>query len=167
MHWVLIAVLAVVLVASASRFPKLSFSLLVVLIAAAAGFYYMDDQVSGGLPESLEPSQVAVRNVTMVPYYAGAFRANGEIVNQSPDHDLTELVIRFSVEDCPETDSTAEECEHVSYQEQRVRVHVPPGATRSFEQPVSPPRTDVSGKRRWTFKVVDVTGRRPLRATND
>lgn len=163
MHWVLLAILAVVLIASASRFPRLAFSLLAVLVAVAAGLYYMADPPSEGLPEHLEPAEVIVGNVTMTPYYAGGFRASGEISNQSTRYDLTDLTIRFSVEDCPSEDASSEDCTPLSSVEERVRVHVPPGATRTFEQPVSPRRTHVEGKRRWKFKVVDVTGRRPLR----
>lgn len=163
MHWVLLAILAIVLIASASRFPKLAFSLLAVLVAVAAGLYYMADPTSEGLPERLEPSQVIVGNVTMVPYYAGGFRASGEITNESDRYDVTDLVIRFTVEDCPDADAPDEACKTVSQVEERVRVHVPPGATRSFEQPVSPRRTAVEGQRRWKFKVVGVTARRPLR----
>ncbi len=163
MHWLLLAVLALVLIASASRFPKLAFSLLAVLVAVAAGLYYTSDPPSEGLPERLEPSQVVVGNVTMVPYYAGGFKASGEITNQSEHYDLTDLVIRFSVHDCPDIDTPDEECELLSQVEERIRVHVPPGATRPFEQPVSPRHSEVEGKRRWKFKVVDVTARKPLR----
>lgn len=164
MHWVLLAILALVLIFSASRFPKLAFSLLAMLVAVAAGLYYMSDPASDGLPQSLDPSLVEVGNVTMSPYYAGAFRATGDITNHSDRFDLTDLIIRFSVEDCASVDGAGEECTPVSHVDERVRVHVPPGATRSFEQPVSPRRTAVEGKRRWKFKVVDVTGRTPLRA---
>jgi hypothetical protein len=164
MHWVLLGVLALVLIFSASRFPKLAFSLLAVLVAVAAAMYYMSDPESDGLPQSLDPSLVEVGNVTMAPYYADAFRAIGDITNHSDRHDLTDLIIRFSVEDCVQREGAEEECTLVSHVDERVRVHVPPGATRSFEQPVSPRRTAVEGKRRWKFKVIEVTGRTPLRA---
>lgn len=166
MHWVLLAILAIVLIASASRFPKLAFSLLAVLVAVAAGLYYIDEPPSEGLPEHLDPAQVTVHNVTMVPYYAGGFKADGEVTNQSADYDLTGLTIRFSVEDCVDID-VDDSCKPVSQTEQRVLVHVPPGATRTFEQPVAPRRTAVEGKRRWKFKVVDVSARRPLRRVDE
>lgn len=163
MHWVLLAVLALVLIFSASRFPKLAFSLLAVLIAVAAGLYYLSDPPSDGLPERLDPSQVQVGGVTMAPYYAGGFKATGSITNNSEHYDLTELVIRFTVEDCVDGEASEPACNTLSQADERVRVHVPPGATRSFEQPVSPQRTRVEGTRRWKFKVVEVEGRRPLR----
>lgn len=163
MHWLLFAVLAAVLVFSASRFPKLAFSLLALLIAVAAGLYYMSEPPPKGRPEPLDASMVEVSNVTMSPYYASGFKASGDITNHSTDHDLTDLVIRFTVEDCVADDNPAEECKVVSQVEERIRLHVPPGATRSFEQPVSPRRTTVEGNRRWKFKVVDVTARKPLR----
>lgn len=163
MHWVLIAVLALVLVFSASRFPRLAFSLLAVLVAVAAGLYYVSEPPVEGVPLSLDPSMVEVGGVVMEPYYAGAYRATGVITNHSEGHDLTDLVIRFSVEDCTSNDAGEEECKLVSQVEERVRVHVPAGATQEFEQPVSPRSTEVEGKRRWKFKVIEVTGRKPLR----
>lgn len=163
MHWVLLAALALVLVFSASRFPRLAFSLLAVLVAVAAGLYYMSDPPVEGVPQPLDPSMVEVGGVVMEPYYAGGYKASGVITNHSEGFDLTELVIRFSVEDCRSTDAGEEECILVSQVEERVRVHVPAGATREFEQPVSPRRTEVDGKRRWKFKVVGVTARKPLR----
>ncbi|KAA3632125.1 MAG: hypothetical protein DWQ08_03940 [Proteobacteria bacterium] len=163
MHWVLLAVLALVLIFAASRFPKLAFSLLAVLIAVAAGLYYVSDPPSDGLPEHLDPSQVEVDNVIMAPYYAGGFKATGVIRNHSEHYDLTELVIRFTVEDCIDAEGDEKTCSVLSQVEERVLIHVPPGTAKSFEQPVSPRRTKVEGTRRWKFKVVEVEGRRPLR----
>jgi hypothetical protein len=163
MHWVLLAVLALLLIATASRFPKLAFSLLGVLVAVAAAMYYVTEPTSDGLPESFDVSQVEVSNVRMTPYYAGGFKAVGEIANHSSDHDITELVVRFSVEDCPQQGDSAEGCALVSEVDKQIRLHVPPGAVRTFESPVDPRRTSVDGKRRWRFKVIDVTARVPSR----
>ncbi|MCZ7598683.1 MAG: hypothetical protein M5U09_14420 [Gammaproteobacteria bacterium] len=166
MHWLLLAVLALLLILAASRYPRLAYSLLVVLIAVAAGLYYMSDPPAEGIPRELDTSEVVIENVTMVPYYAGAFRADGDISNRSEYFDLTELVIRFVLEDCP-VDSSSDGCVTVSETEERVRVHVPMRSTRPFEQPVSPRRSAVEGERRWRYEVVSVTGRKPLREIID
>src|SRR5690606_27495443 len=113
MHWLLLAVLALMLILAASRYPRLAYSLLVVLIAVAAGLYYMSDPPAEGIPRELDTSEVVIENVTMVPYYAGAFRADGNISNRSEHFDLTELVIRFVLEDCP-VGSTSDGCTTVS-----------------------------------------------------
>jgi hypothetical protein len=168
MYWVLLGFLALVLIFAASHFPKLAFSLLAVLVAVAAGLYYVSEPPTRGAPRPLDPSEVTVSGVVMTPYYAGSFKANGQITNNSTQYDLTDLVIRFSVEDCPSQAAEDDEhCKPVSQAEERVRIDVPPGATREFEQPVSPRHTAVEGKRRWKFKVVSVTGREPLRGLDD
>ncbi len=165
MHWILLAVLAGVLVATASRFPKLAFSLLALMVAVAAALYHLTDTDGQGGLKPLDPAQVKVDGIRMSPYYADGFKASGKITNNSPEFDVTELSIRFSVEDCIVTTAsdTGDECSIVAQLVESIRLHIPPGATRGFEQPVFPRRIAVQGERRWTFKVVDVTGRRPLR----
>ncbi|GJL81496.1 MAG: hypothetical protein DHS20C01_11300 [marine bacterium B5-7] len=169
MYWALLAVLAILLIVSASRFPKLSFSLLAVLVAVAAGLYYVTDPPGEGLPEKLDAASVEVSNVTMTPYYAGGFRAVGNITNHSGHDDLTDLVIRFSVEDCIDSSDpdAGETCRLLSEVDERVRLHVSPGDTQPFETTVAPRHTDTEGRRRWKFKVVDVKGRKPLRRMDE
>jgi hypothetical protein len=168
MHWILLAVLAVVLIVTSSRFPKLGFSLLGLLTASAAGLYYMSDDIKPGRLQTLEPSMITIENIQMSPSYRESFKASGSIRNTSPDHDVTELSIRFSVNDCPSTAvEDSSECEVISQVVEPFRLHIPLGGKVSFEQSVSPRRVLVKGSRRWTFKVVEVKGRVPLRTLDE
>jgi len=168
MHWILLVVLAVILVITASRYPRLAFSMLGVLLVVAAGLYYLTEEEGQVQRATLEPASVEIVGIKMLPAYADAFGATGVIVNHSRTHDIRALSIRFTVNDCPEANtSELSDCTVISQVTEQIRIHVPLGGKQHFEQSVSPRSIKVSGKRRWTFKVVDVTGRIPLREINE
>lgn len=165
MHWILLAALAVILIGAAYRYPRLAFSLLALIVAAAAGLYYFADDDGQGGVRALDAAAVQLAEVRITPSYAGSFKASGAIRNLSPEFDITEVSIRFELKDCAADASTGspDACAPVSHVVESVRAHVPPGGEHRFEQSLAPRATRVEGERRWTFEVVDVAGRRPLR----
>ena len=163
MHWILLAIVAVLLIAMAGRFPKVAFSLLAVLIAVATALYQLVGDQEGSL-EQMQVADVSLSEVRLKSYYADGFKATGKIHNHSEHHDLTEVVIQFTVMDCQDAASTAQpDCESLLSMEKQIRVHVPFGESQPFETTLQPGELKFSGQRRWKFKVARVTGRTPLR----
>ncbi len=168
MHWILLAVLAVILIITAFRYPKLAFSLLGVFVAIAAALYYLVDEQGQGQLETLGNTSVTIENIKMSPAYRDSFLATGTIVNHSRTHDITELSIRFSVNDCPEQSADdANDCTVIAQAIEPFRVHIPLDGRARFEESVAPRRVKVEGVRQWTFKVMEVKGRVPLRVLDE
>lgn len=164
MHWFLFAGLAMILIATAFRVPKLAFSMFCGLLALAAALYYTTGEEEQSHLVELESSMVEIRDIKMASAYAGAFRATGVIVNKSDEFDISGLSVRFSVNDCPsETALSLEECKNVSHTTEPLQFHIPANGSVAFEQSVLPRKIKVEGSRRWSFKVLNVEGRRPLR----
>ena len=137
-----------------------------IFVAVAAALLYLVEEEGQGQLENLDPAVVSITGIKMVPAYADSFRATGTIVNHSEDHDITELSIRFSVNDCDSAEADAN-CTTLSQVVEPVRLHVPAAGSAGFEESVSPRRVKVSGVRRWTFKVTEVKGRVPLRRRDE
>ena len=162
MHWILLAIIAVLLILMAGRYPKVAFSLLGVLVAAVVALYQLFDDQEGGLKD-ISVEQVKIQDIRLTPYYADGFRVSGTIQNQSEDHDISELEIRFSVLDCPTGSEDNADCQTVSELSRKVRVHIPYSESTLFETTIQPGELKMQGERRWKFKVIGVTGRTPLR----
>ena len=164
MHWILFAIIAVLLIAMAGRSPRLAFSLLAILIAIGVALYQLVEEEQGSIG-SFPVEDVSIRDVRMKSYYADGFKVSGTIDNQSETHDVTELELRFTILDCvkKQDDPDQENCTEIRQLSRSVRVHIPFGESAGFDTTLQPGDLKLAGERRWKFKVVDVTGRAPLR----
>ncbi|MFT5112240.1 MAG: hypothetical protein ACI8P9_001564 [Parasphingorhabdus sp.] len=164
MHWILLSIVAVLLIAMAGRYPRVAFSLLAILIAGAAGLYHLVDEELVGMKQ-IDITDVGITDIKLNSYYADGFRISGNIRNQSVSQDVSEVDLHFSVLDCPEASVVVSEseCNLITELTRKVRIHVPFSETTKFETTIQPGELKITGERRWKFKIVGVTGRTPLR----
>ena len=160
MHWFVLGVIGLSLVVSASRYPRLAFTLLVVLLALAAITLQLNSKNDERSDSLISDSEVELSQVTLTPGYAGSYDMEGILRNDSLVSSIVEVVVQIEMLDCPTQGKTDwVNCNELGSVTARITTDVPPGQSQEFNTNLSFPASDVSGYITWDYQISQVIGR--------
>ncbi|HCX87339.1 MAG TPA: hypothetical protein DG761_04900, partial [Gammaproteobacteria bacterium] len=154
MHWVLIGIIALALVVTAARYPRLAFGILAVLIAGAVLMLQLIPGEKERESVRMSASDVYLSMVRIVPAYAGSFDLSGRLENRSADAELSEATLQVQLRDChSDSERTAGNCPVLGVATPQIALIVPPGQARDFSVSITFPRVQVRGTADWQYTV--------------
>ncbi len=161
MHWILLAIVGIALIALASRYPKSAFALLGVLLLAGLVFYQTNSFAPTAKSKPLQASDISLDQMLMTQGYQNGFNLSGRISNHSKEIAISEFVIKVAMRDCASGDSGghANECPIIGEKLERIKLLTPPEQSRDFSESLYFDRAKVRGEIRWKFEIVEVSGR--------
>ncbi len=151
MQWVLLGIIAVALIVMSSRYPKVAFSLLGLLIAITAALFYSTTDSALLNRSKIALSDIRIQNPVMTPAYADSYRFNARLVNNSESVPLKEVTISITMYDC--ADDTQQSCQTIGQAEERININVPPTQARDVARTVSFHSASPEAFVRWDFQV--------------
>ena len=161
MHWIILGVLALALVAISVRYPRLAFAILVVLLGSAILLVQMIPGERERQSARISPADVDVLTLEFIPSYADSFDLIGRLANRSVDTVLSETTLAVELRDCStESDRDTRNCPGLGVTHPTVTLEVPPGHARDFRVNLSFPRITAQGTAEWKTTVSEVRGHR-------
>ena len=160
MHWFVLGIIGLTLVVSASRYPRLAFTLLVVLLAVAVIIYQLNLKNDERSDSLISDSEVELSQVIMTPGYAGSYDMKGILRNDSLVSSIVEVVVQIEMLDCPTQGKTDRvDCNELGRTTTRITSDVPPGHNQEFNTNLSIQASKVSGYLTWDYQISKVIGR--------
>ena len=160
MHWLVLGIVGLTLVVSASRYPRLAFTLLVVLIAVAIMTIQLNSKNDERSDSLISDSEVELSQVTLTSGYAGSYDMTGILRNHSLDSSIVEVVVHIEMLDCPTHGKTdLVDCNGLGWATARITKDVPPGQKQAFNANLSFPESKVAGYITWNYGISNVIGR--------
>ncbi len=160
MHWIVLGIVGLTLVVSASRFPRLAFVLLGVLIAVAVITVQLNSKNDERSDSLISNSEVELSQVTLTSGYAGSYNMKGILSNRSLASSIVEVVLEIEMLDCPTPGKTDRvQCNELGWTTARITSDVPPGHNQEFNTNLSIHATKVSGYLIWDYQISNVIGR--------
>ena len=160
MHWIVLGIVGLTLVISASRFPRLAFALLGVLIAVVVITVQLNSKNDERSDSLISNSEVELSQVTLTSGYAGSYNMKGILSNRSLASSIVEVVLEIEMLDCPTQGKTDRvDCNDLGSKTTRITSDVPPGHNQEFNTNLSIHATEVSGYLIWDYQISDVIGR--------
>ena len=161
MHWIILGIVALALVAISVRHPRLAFAILIVLLGSAVLLLQIIPGERERESARISASDVDLLVVEVAPSYADSFDITGRLANRSVDTALSETTLEVELRDCSsESDRVAGNCPVLGITRPKVTLVVPPGHARDFSVNVSFPRIEVRGTADWKTTVSAVRGYR-------
>ena len=161
MHWILLGVIALALVVTAVRSPRLAFAILVVLIGGAVLMLQLIPGERERESARMSVSDVQLLMAHVIPAYAGGFDLRGRLENRSDDAELSEATIEVQLRDCHnDSDRAAGNCPVLGVATPQIALIVPPRQARDFSVSITFPRVQVRGEADWQYIVRGVRGHR-------
>ena len=160
MHWIVLGIVGLTLVVSASRFPRLAFALLGVLIAVAVITVQLNSKNDERSDSLISNSEIELSQVTMNLGYAGSYDMKGILGNRSLASSIVEVVVQIKMLDCPtqgKTDWVA--CNELGSTSPRLTSDVPPRHNQEFNTNLSVHEPNVLGYLTWDYQISRVIGR--------
>ena len=161
MHWIVLGIIALALIITASSYPRLAFGLL----AAFLGIGILLLQVIPGERESaqnmIDASLGEISQVNVVDAYAGSFDLSARVFNRALASSLSELTLRISLDDCsdPGENGQDQHCQSLGSSTVQVAVNIPANEARDFQVNLSFPSAVVRGSARWIVEPVSALAR--------
>ena len=161
MHWIVLGIIALALIITASSYPRLAFGLL----AAFLGIGILLLQVIPGERESaqnmIDASHVEISQVNVVDAYAGSFDLSARVFNRALASSLSELTLRIILDDCsdPGENGQDQHCQSLGSSTVQVAVNIPANEARDFQVNLSFPSAIVRGSARWIVEPVSALAR--------
>ena len=161
MLWIVLGIIALALIITASSYPRLAFGLL----AAFLGIGILLLQVIPGERESaqnmIDASHVEISQVNVVDAYAGSFDLSARVFNRALASSLSELTLRISLDDCsdPGENGQDQHCQSLGSSTVQVAVNIPANEARDFQVNLSFPSAVVRGSARWIVAPVSALAR--------
>ena len=160
MHWIVLGIVGLTLVVSASRFPRLAFALLCVLIAVAVITVQLNSKNDERSDSLISNSEIELSQVTINLGYAGSYDMKGILRNDSLVSSIVEVVVQVEMLDCPTHGKTdRENCNRLGWATARITKDVPPGQSKEFNTNLSFTGSEVSGFLTWDYRMSEVIGR--------
>ena len=97
MHWIVLGIVGLTLVVSASRFPRLAFALLGVLIAVAVITVQLNSKNDERSDALISNSEVELAQVALTSGYAGSYDMKGILRNRSLTSSIVEVVVLIEI----------------------------------------------------------------------
>jgi len=160
MHWIVLGIVGLMLVVSASRFPRLAFALLGVLIAVAVIIVQLNSKYDERSDSLISNTEVELSQVTLTSGYGGSYDMKGILRNHSLASSIVELVVEIEVLDCPTQGNTDRvDCNELGRTTTRITSDVPPGHNKEFNTNLPIDASNVSGYLTWDYQISSVVGR--------
>ena len=160
MHWIVLGIVGLTLVVSASRFPRLAFALLGVLIAVAVITVQLNSKYDERSDSLISNSEVELSQVTLTSGYGGSYDMKGILRNRSLASSIVEVVVQIELLDCPTQGKTDRgDCNELGRTTTRITSDVSPGHNQGFNINVSIHVPKVSGYLTWDYQISRVIGR--------
>ena len=160
MHWIVLGIVGLTLVVSASRFPRLAFALLGVLIAVAVITVQLNSKNDERSDALISNSEVELSQVTLTSGYGGSYDMKGVLRNRSLASSIVEVVVQIEMLDCPPKGKTDRgDCNERGRTTTRITSDVSPGHNQEFNINVSIHVPKVSGYLTWDYQISKVIGR--------
>ena len=161
MHWIILGIVALALVAISVRYPRLAFTILIALLGGAVLLLQIIPGERERASAQISVSDVELLMVNIAPSYANSFELNGRLGNHSSDVELSETTLEVRLRDCSsDSERTTDNCQVLGVAHPRVTLLVPPGQSRDFSISVNFPRVQVHGETDWDTAVSTVRGYR-------
>ena len=96
MHWIVLGIVGLMLVVSASRFPRLAFTLLSVLLVVAVITVQLNSKNDERSDSLISNSEVELSQVTLTSAYAGSYDMKGVLRNSSLASSIVEVVVQIA-----------------------------------------------------------------------
>ena len=161
MHWIVLGIIALALIITASSYPRLAFGLL----AAFLGIGILLLQVIPGERESaqnmIDASLGEISQVNVVDAYAGSFDLSARVFNRALASSLSELTLRISLDDCsdPGENGQDQHCQSLGSSTVQVAVNIPANEARDYQVNLSFTSAVVRGSARWIVEPVSALAR--------
>jgi len=160
MHWIVLGIVGLTLVVSASRFPRLAFALLGVLIVVAVITVQLNSKNDERSDSLISNSEVELFKVTLTSGYGGSYDMKGILRNRSLASSIVEVVVQIQMLDCPtQGKSDRVDCNELGRITTRITSDVPPGHNQEFNTNLSIQASKVSGYLTWDYQISKVIGR--------
>ena len=160
MHWIVLGIVGLTLVVSASRFPRLAFALLGVLIAVAVITVQLNSKNDERSDSLISNTEVELSQVSLTSGYAGSYDVKGVLRNRSLVSSIVEVVVQIEILDCPTQGKTDRvDCNKLGWTTARITSDVPPGHNQDFNTNLSIHVSEVSGYLAWDYQISKVIGR--------
>ena len=160
MHWFVLGIVGLTLVVSASRYPRLAFTLLVVLLVVAIITIQLNSKNNKRSDSLISDSEVELSQMTMTSGYAGSYDVKGTLRNYSLVSSIVEVVVHIQILDCPtQGKKDRVDCNELGWSKVRITEDVLPGQKQEFNTNLSFPRFEVSGYITWDYRISEVIGR--------
>lgn len=160
MHWIVLGIVGLMLVVSASRFPRLAFSLLGVLITVAVITVQLNSKNDERSDSLISNTEVELIQVTLTSGYAGSYDMEGILRNRSLSSSIVEVLVQIEMLDCPtQVKKNRVDCNELGWTTARITSDVPPGHNEEFNTNLSIHASDISGYLTWDYKISKVIGR--------
>ena len=159
MHWALLGVIALALVALAYRYPRLAISLLAVLILLGLGGYWLQSKQQPGEAQ-ISPEDVVFTAISIGPGYAGSWNLSVRVHNQSLLTEMREMALRIERFDCPPTTQSVgpTQCEVMGEVVKFISVDVAPREHKNVKVNLIFPRVQPIHQLRWQYVIEKVDG---------
>ena len=160
MHWIVLGIVGLTLVVSASRFPRLAFALLSVLIAVAVITVQLNSKNDERSDSLISNSEVELSQMILTSGYAGSYDIKGILRNRSLASSIVEVVVQIEMLDCPTQGKKDQiDCNELGSTTTRITSDVPPGHNQEFNTNLSIQASKVSGYLTWDYQISKVIGR--------
>ena len=160
MHWIVLGIVGLTLVVSASRFPRLAFALLGALAVVAVITVQLNSKNDERSDSLISNSEVELSQVTLTSAYAGSYDMKGILRNRSLTSSIVEVVLEIEMLDCPTQGKTDRAlCNELGWTTARITSDVPPGHNQEFNTNLSIHATVISGYLIWDYQISNVIGR--------
>ncbi len=154
-HWILLGVLCIALIALSYYSPKLGFGLLGTLALLLGALYYLDPWGDQANHFDIDPDLVALQKTSMTGAYGDSWNYKGRVTNNSSSA-LTDIQIKITMRDCATEDANPDECVIIGEEVDFVPIVVPPRQARDFINNVSFKHANPKGFVRWSFEVAGI-----------
>ena len=160
MHWIVLGIVGLTLVVSASRYPRLAFALLVVLLVVAIITFKLNSKNDERSDSLISNSEVELSQVTLTSGYGGSYDMKGILRNRSLASSIVEVVVQIEMLDCPTKGKTDRvDCNELGRTTTRITSDVSPGHNQEFNINMSIHVPKVSGYLTWDYQISKVIGR--------
>jgi len=137
--------------------PKFRISALIALLLAGGGIWWVihsREEAARILATLIKPSEVEITDATLWNEY-GSHKIVGAVRNLSGRHSLASFSLHITAFDCP-SDAITPDCNTIGDKTVSVRVSVPPGQVRKFDESAYFPNMPKARVFKWSYTLQDV-----------
>ena len=160
MHWVVLGIIGISLIVAASRYPKLAFSMLAVLIGIVLVVLQFNSARHERSASLVSATDVGFANILFSPGYAGSYNMSGQLINRSIKSGIAEIELSVTMLDCGKKNAGGQsDCSEITQVHTRINIEIPPGEAEEFSTNLTFPNKQFEGEPEWEYTVEGVVGR--------
>ena len=160
MHWVVLGIIGISLIVAASRYPKLAFSLLAVLIGLVLVVLQFNSARHERSASVVSAADVGFADILFSPGYAGSYNMSGQLINRSIKSGIAEIGLSVTMMVCGKKNADDQlDCSEIAQVRTRINIEIPPGQAENFSINLTFPNQQFQGEPEWVYTVNGVVGR--------